>query len=181
MKKPYKILDSRTVAQNPWYTLRQDDIALPDGSQIVYNVLNKADAVWVVPVLEDGRVVLINQYRHPVDAWCLEVPAGGIAPGANPEDVARNELREEIGGTASQLEFLGTTWTMNGIGDEMAYIYLAKNVTLASTHHEPTEFIELKIVSATDAINMARRGDIKDVTSAFGILLCESYLLSLSS
>ena len=92
MKKPYKILKSRTVAKNPWYRLRQDDIALPDGSQIVYNVLNKADAVWVVPVLGDGRVVLINQYRHPIDDWCLEVPAGGITPGRDPEEVARMEL-----------------------------------------------------------------------------------------
>lgn len=104
---PFRKLRSRIIAQNPWYTLRQDDLILPNGEEIIYNVVHKANAVWIVPVLEDGRVVLINQYRHPIEAWCWELPAGGIPDGQDPESIARRELKEEIGGQAAALTFLG--------------------------------------------------------------------------
>lgn len=176
MTKPYQTHSSQTLISNPWYSLRQDKIILPNGETGIYNVINKADAVWVVPVLTDGRVVLINQYRYPIDAWCLEVPAGGIPPDADPEKIAAQELLEEVGGMAERLQFLGKFWTMNGIGDEMAYMYIAQGVRLGQVQHEATEIIELQIVDGAQALDMARRGLIADGPSALAILLCAEYL-----
>jgi ADP-ribose pyrophosphatase len=175
--KPYQTLRRRIVVQNPWYQLRQDDVILPNGEQTIYNVINKASAVWIVPLLKDGQIVLINQYRYPIDEWCLEIPAGGIAPDKTPEEAARQELREEVGGKAEALLFLGQYWTMNGIGDERAYLYLATGVTLGDLHHEASEVIELKIIAAQDALMMARTGEIADAPSALALLLCEPYLI----
>jgi ADP-ribose pyrophosphatase len=175
--KPYQTLNRRVVVQNPWYQLRQDDVILPNGQQAVYNVLTKADAVWIVPVLKNGDVVLINQYRYPIDEWCLEIPAGGIPSDKSPEETAHQELEEEVGGQAEELIFLGQYWTMNGLGNERAHLYLATGVTLGELHHEATEVIELKIVSAQDALQRARSGEIADAPSALAILLCEPYLI----
>jgi ADP-ribose pyrophosphatase len=162
--------------QNPWFEVRQDNIVLPNGEQTVYNVLHKANAVWVVPVLEDGRVVLINQYRHPIGEWCLEIPAGGIPADQTPEEVAKQELQEEVGGAAAEWHFLGKYWTMNGIGDELGYFFLATGVTLSASHHEATEIIELQIVPAAQALEMARSGQILDAPSALALLLCQDRL-----
>lgn len=176
--KPYQTLKSRVLIQNPWYQLRQDDIILPNGEQTVYNVINKANAVWVVPYLADGRVVLINQYRYAIDAWCVELPAGGIAAELEPHAVAHQELREEVGGYTDDLLFLGQYWTMNGIGDELGYFYLARNVRLGPPQHEATEVIQRLIVPWNEALAMAREGRLADAPSALALFLAEPYLSS---
>ncbi|HLA45186.1 MAG TPA: NUDIX hydrolase [Aggregatilineales bacterium] len=174
--KPYQTLNSKIVFKNPWYQVKQDDVILPNGDQTIYNRIDKGNAVWIVPVLPDGRVVLINQYRYAIDEWCIEIPAGGIYGDQTPEAVARQELKEEIGGEAESIHFIGNYWTMNGIGNEMAYFYLAQGVTLGEQHHEPTEVIELSIVEAHEAIRMARSGEIADGPSALALILCENLL-----
>jgi ADP-ribose pyrophosphatase len=177
MNKPYQTLNQRKLYENPWYLLRQDDVILPNGEQTVYNVIDKSNAAWVVPILTDGRMVLINQYRYAIDDWCLEIPAGGIYGDADPEATARKELLEEIGGQAESLAFLGQFWTMNGIGNELGFFFLGTNVTLSEKpQHEATEVIELKIIDAAKAIAMAKSGQIADAPSALAILLCESRL-----
>jgi len=176
MKKPYQTLSNKILIKNPWFSVQQDEIRLPSGEQTAYNVIRKANAVWIVPVLSDGRVVLINQYRYPISEWCLEIPAGGVLPDSTPEEMAIRELKEEIGGTAQTLKSIGTYWTMNGIGNELGHFYLATGVTLGEQHHEPTEVIELKIVSGTKAVEMAQSGEIADAQSALGILLCKDWL-----
>lgn len=177
--KPYQTLASRLLFQSRWYQLRQDDVILPNGEQTVYNVIQKGDAVWVVPVLTDGRIVLINQYRYAIDQWCLELPAGNIGSDTTPEETAHRELLEEVGGRTASMTFLGKYWTMKGIGNEMGHFYLARDVTLSGKFdHEPTEVIELQIVPARQAIEMARSGQIPDAPSALALLLCEKYLFA---
>ena len=90
----------------PYYRVRRDQIRLQDGTEGLYHVLEMRDSVFVVPVLEDGRIVLIYSYRHTLGEWVWEVPAGGIKPDQSPENAARAELQEEIGGNASHLRFL---------------------------------------------------------------------------
>ncbi|MFP4321718.1 MAG: NUDIX domain-containing protein [Anaerolineales bacterium] len=172
----YQTLAKRIIAQNPWYTLRQDDVRLPDGQETVYNVITKPNAVWIVPLLSDGQIVLIDQYRYTIDTWCLEIPAGGMLPGDTPEGTAARELGEEIGGTARELVLLGTFWTMNGIGDELGYMYLARDVTLGAPQREATEMIRQRSFPAADAVAMARAGQVPDAQSALALLLCEPYL-----
>lgn len=174
--KYYETLTSKIVAKNPWFQVRQDDIRLPNGEDGVYNVINIGDAVWVVPILSDRRVVLIHQYRYPINGWCMEIPAGSIKPGYTPRDTAIEELREEVGGTTDELIFLGNYWTMKGIGDEQGHFFLAKNVTLGEMHHEATEIIERKIVPFEQALAMARNGQLNDAPSALAILLSADFL-----
>jgi ADP-ribose pyrophosphatase len=164
------------VWSSPWYALREDHVRFPDGSEGPYTVIDKREAVWIVPVMADGSFVLIRNYRHTVDQWLWEVPAGGIEAGQSAEATAQRELAEEIGGTADRLREIATLFTMPGIGDELAHIFLAECVTLGEPRHEPSEVMERHIVTREQVIDMIYRGAIQDGPSALAILLCLPHL-----
>lgn len=174
-EKPYTIVSSQYLWRSRWYSLRQDRLRAPDGNEVTYTVVDKPGAVWVVPVTAEGQMVLIDQYRYPVDAWCLEVPAGNCEADSVLTDAAR-ELSEEVGGTAARIEPITDFYTMNGIGNEFASVTLAHGVTLGASRREPTEHITLQLVPVRQALEMARHGQIKDGPSALAILLCEAAL-----
>lgn len=180
MKKPYQTLSSRIAWSSPWYRIRQDEIITPDGQPGVYNVVEKAAAVWIVPVLADGRLVLIKNYRYTVDDWCLEIPAGSVKPNQTLAEAASAELREEIGGTAQNLTYINQFYTANGICNEVGHIFLATGVTLGKTNHEATEVIELHITSIAQALHLARTLQMSDAPSALALLICEELLKKLS-
>ena len=106
----------------------------------------------------------------------MEVPAGGLSLDLTPEEVARRELLEEVGGTADELHYVGQFYTSNGISNEVAYVYLATGVELGETHHEPTERMEIHPVPVEEAMRMAREGEITDGPSALALLSCEPLL-----
>ncbi|MBN1657810.1 MAG: NUDIX hydrolase [Anaerolineae bacterium] len=173
----HETLDSHYLWQSPWYNLRQDRLRAPDGREYTYTVVEHPGAVWVVPVTADGQVVLIWNYRHPVNDWCWEVPAGGLSDGRSLEDVARRELAEEVGGTAKALHYVGRFYTSNGICSEVAHIYLATGVMLGEAQREMTEQMEVRPVPVAEAVRMARSGEIMDGPSALALLWCEALLV----
>jgi ADP-ribose pyrophosphatase len=172
----WETLDSRFLWQSQWYNLRQDRLRTQDGHEFTYTLVDHPGAAWVVPVTPDGQVALVRNYRHTVDDWCYEVPAGGLSPGLTPEEVARRELLEEVGGTAAGLRYVGRFYTSNGISNEVAYVYLATDVELGETHREPTELMEMCLVPVAEAMRMAREGEITDGPSALALLWCEPIL-----
>lgn len=172
----YERLSSCYLWQSRWYNVRQDQIRAPDGSELTYTVIEKPDAVWVLPVTAAGEIVLIDQYRYTIGDWCLEIPAGNIEPGHTPETMAARELREEVGGMAKRLVPLPEFYTMNGIGSERAIVFLALGVALGEPDREPTELIRLRRVPIEEGIQMARTGAIKDGPSALAILMAEPAL-----
>src|ERR1700712_2721195 len=101
-KAGWQLRGSETRFENNICRLREDDVELEGGKKIKYAYLERDEAVIAVPVTPDGEVVMLRQYRYPVDEWCLEVPAGGTHDSGDAalEEVVRKELREEIGGTA---------------------------------------------------------------------------------
>jgi ADP-ribose pyrophosphatase len=174
----WETLDSKYLWKSHWYNLRQDRLRAPEGREFTYTLVDHPGAVWVVPVTSGGRVVLIRQYRYTVDDWCYEVPAGGLSSDRSPAKAARRELLEEIGGTAHEMRRVGQFYTSNGISNEVAYVYIATNVELAETHREPTELMEIRLVSVEEALRMAREGEISDGPSALALLWCEPLLRS---
>ena len=169
----WETLSSHFLWQSRWYNLRQDRVRTQDGHEFTYTLIDHPGAVWVVPVTSDGQVVLIRSYRYPIDEWCYEVPAGGLSPHLCPEEVARRELAEEVGGQAADLQYVGRFYTSNGISNEVAYVYLATSVELGEAQLEPTELLEIKLVPEEEALRMARNGEISDGPSALALLWCE--------
>lgn len=179
MNKPFQTLTQNIVWQCPWYAVRQDEIRLPDGSHGVYNTIMKGPAVWVVPVTPSGDIVLIHHYRYTVDDWCYELPAGGVKPGQRLEEAAREELREEVGGVAGHLAYLGQFYTANGICDEVGHFFLATDVIVGEPTPEPVEVMTIHRKPITEALDMARHGQITDAPSLMVLLLCEPHLRQL--
>lgn len=174
---PITAIDSRRVWECPWYSVRQDAIRLPDGSQGVYNVVELADAVWVLPVTTAGEIVLLWHYRYPLQTWGWELPSGGgITRAGDVLPTARRELLEEAGGTAANWQFLMKVSTTKGIGTEYAHLYLATGVSLGSTHHEPAEVMTVHTLPINEVYRMARAGDIHDGISVLTLLLAEPLL-----
>jgi len=123
-----------------------------------------------------------------VDDWCYEVPAGGPSSRLDQsqrtsgsrlvqsEEVARRELLEEVGGTTTDLRYVGRFYTSNSISNEVAYVYLATGVELGAARPEPTELMELRLLPVEEALRMARKGEISDGPSALALLWCENLL-----
>src|SRR5439155_9248492 len=111
-KARWHLLESRVRFNNKLCALRDDTLEV-NGANLDYAYMERADGVIIVPVTKDGEIVLVRQYRYPVDEWCLELPSGGMhdANGAAPEEVARKELREEIGASCEKLSQVGWFYT----------------------------------------------------------------------
>lgn len=174
---PITRIDSRRAWDCPWYGVRQDRIRLPNGIEGVYNVLELPDAVWIVPVTTAGEIVLLYNYRYPLQKWGWEVPSGSLSAGEDPLEAAQRELREEAGGTTDQWRFLMRVSAMNGIGTEYANLFVATGVELGETAHEITEVMTVHTFPAEEVLRMARAGEINDAMSTLAILLAESDLM----
>ena len=178
-KRGWRLLDTTYPFATKWLKLRQDRIHLEGDGEIAFTYLDSAGAVGVVPVTADGDIVLIRQYRYTVDDVCYEIPAGGLhdTGDASSEQVARDELRQETGGVCGELLYVGFFYTATGQYSQTFHAYLALNVELTQPQSlEPTEQIEICPTPATEALRMARAGEIKDGPSALCILLCENLL-----
>ena len=162
--------------------LRVDRLEIPGRGEIHYSYLERGDSVIVVPVLADGRLALIRQYRYPVDRFCYELPAGCCrdTDGAALAEVACKELREEIGGTAGRLEYVTWFYSSSSISDEVCHIFFAAGVAIdQATDKEPGEQIDLVLMAARDALALVRAGEMKTGTCALAILHCEERLRAL--
>ena len=123
--------------------------------------------------------MLIKQYRYSVDEWCYEVPAGGThdKPDESLEEVAHEELREEVGGTNAQLTYVDYLFSAVSTTDEKCHVYLAENVQLAaSDEQEAGESIKVELIPVAEALEFVRAGKMKDTQCALAVLLCEPLL-----
>lgn len=172
MKNPYRTLSSRITYKNPWITVREDKVILPNGQPGMYGVVETAPTVFVVAV-SDGQVYLQKMFRYPVQAWGLEVCSGSIDKGEEPLVAGKRELMEETGLTAEKWKLLGAYHAVNGYADTHAYFYLVEEITEDSTFQPPaaeaiTEIIKVPLSEVEQLIS---NGQISDGQSAFALLL----------
>lgn len=160
------------------FHIRQDRVRVNGLHEFDYAYIESRGAVWVVPATSDGRIILIKQYRYSVDEWVWEVPAGGLHDhNGDAESLARRELREEIGGEAERLQYLGYFYGGVAITDSKCHVFLAHNTRLAhEPAREPAETMVMHPVPIEQAMRMARAGEMRDGRSALALLWCEPYL-----
>ncbi len=162
---------SRYLFQSQWFSIRQDDVVLPNGQQIPFTLIEHPGYAMIIPLLEDGNVVMERVYRYPVKQTLLECPSGSLE-GEPPEKAACRELEEETAYRAGKLELLGSYFGSSGSSDEHYYIFLATDLRPDGTlRREITEQIELELVPLTALRAKVVNGDISDGPTALAILL----------
>ena len=147
-----------------------DDIELPNGAQATREYLDHPGAVGVLPLLPDGRIVLVRQYRHPVGEVTLELPAGKLDAGEDPLACVRRELREETGYKASKITPLLDYWPTPAFANEVLHLYVAEDLVGGALQPDDDEFIEKVEMPLKEALDLARRGYIKDSKTLVGLL-----------
>jgi len=176
MHHPISTCSSSPVWSCPWFSTIEDVAVLPNGKKTKYWYNEKSDSVFIVPVTQEKEIVLIRTYRYPMKKWFWEVPAGHQKIGQSPEESARDELLEEIGGTSDTWQFIGKFCPNGGFIRSFTHIFLAINVVLGQPAHEPEEQIEVHPTPIGRALEMTKNGEISSSQSALAILLCEKYL-----
>ncbi len=168
---PWTTLSSRAIYDNPWISVREDQILQPDGRPGIYGVVHfKHTAIGVLPVEADGSIWLVGQHRYPLDAYSWEIPEGGGNDAEDPEATARRELKEETGLQADHLELISVTHLSNSVSDEVAYLYRATGLTAGPSEPEGTERLEVRRVSWETAWEMIQGGTITDAMSVIALL-----------
>ena len=132
-------LSTREVYRNHWLVLREDEILRSNGQKGVYGVVEKHPCAVIVPI-QDGRVWLVEQFRYTIRERALELPQGGWEMEIdNPEDLARGELREELGLEARSMTVLGMHWIAYGFTRQKQYIFLAEGLSPTDKNPDPEE------------------------------------------
>ena len=169
---PWTTLGTRTVYENPWITVREDDVTRPDGAPGIYGVVQfKNRAIGVLAVEEDGSIWLVGQHRYPFNAYSWEIPEGGGPLGEPPLEAAKRELREETGLAAEHWERLGGDIHLsNSVCDEVGILYRASGLTRGESEPEGTERLSVRRVPWPEALGMVARGEITDSLSIIAIL-----------
>ena len=171
-----KVLESEEVYKGKIITIKRDTLTRGDGKNFVRETAVSSDAVAVVAIDEQGRILLIRQYRHPMGRPVWEIPAGKMdVDGEQPEETAIRELQEETDTTAESVELLTLFLNSAGWTNEKTYVYLSKglrNVPEFQRENEEAD-IEKKWVSLEDAYEMVITGELDDAKTVIGILLAK--------
>lgn len=158
-----------TLLEGGFLTVRRDTVGLPDGTSATREYIVHPGAVAIVPVLDDGRVVMVRQFRYPLGRVLLEFPAGKIDPGEPVWDCARRELREETGYTAQQWARACLIHNAAAYSTEGIEIWFARGLQAGAQSLDVGEFLEVVAVSVPELDAMACSGAITDVKTLIGL------------
>lgn len=142
-----------------------DKVVLPNGHKTTRELIRHPGAVAIVPVLPDGRIVFVKQYRYAVGSVIYEIPAGKLDPGEEPDVCAKRELSEETGYDAKSWQYLTSIVTTPGFSDEIIHLYLAKDLEKHDQHTDDDEFINLEALTPEQVEKMLFDGSIYDAKS----------------
>jgi ADP-ribose pyrophosphatase len=169
-------LKRTTVFDGRVVHLTVDQVELPNGNTTELEVISHPGAAAMVPLSDNGEVFLVRQYRYAIGSWLLEVPAGKLDPGEEPELCASRELEEEIGYRAGELIPLGWIWTTPGFTDEKIWLYLARGLEPSKQSLETDEVLTVESMPLAEAVEKVHAGDICDGKSVCALLRAENYL-----
>jgi 8-oxo-dGTP pyrophosphatase MutT (NUDIX family) len=167
---PWTRLSRRTLYDNPWIVVYEDQVRRPDGLPGIYGVVHFHNlAVGVVALDEADRVLLVGQYRYTLDLYSWEIPEGGAPAGEEPLAAIQRELLEETGFSARRWQEILRAHLSNSVTDEEAICYLAQDLEPGTPRPEGTEQLQLRWVPFETALNMIARGEITDALSIAGL------------
>jgi ADP-ribose pyrophosphatase len=157
-----KTIESRRIYEGRIINLRVDSVQLPSGREGKREIVEHKGAVCVVPLLPDGRVIMVRQFRKPCEEELLEIPAGGLNPGEDPAECARRELTEETNHAAGKITLLFSFYLAPGYSTELIHCYLAEDLSHAEGTPDEDENLNVEIYTLDELMAMCDDGRIKD-------------------
>jgi ADP-ribose pyrophosphatase len=158
------------------FTVTVDRVTIPNGRTVTLEMVRHPGSVVLIPMQDDGRVVLIRQYRYALDRWIWELPAGSLDRGEDPAAAAARECEEEIGLIPGRVEFAGAWYPTTGFCTEVMNYYRLgdlreRRAGETPAHKDDDEDIRVHVFTLDEARAMVRRGDIVDLKTAWGLTL----------
>jgi ADP-ribose pyrophosphatase len=164
-----KVISSETIYRGKSITLRKDIVELPTGRRTLREIVEHQGSVSIVPLLDDGRLLFIRQFRLPTYGVIWEIPAGTLEMGEKPDACARRELEEETGYRAGKLEHLFEAYLAPDYSTELMHFFLATSLVKGEQRTEQDEIIEVEPIEPERVIEMILSKDVRDAKSIAAI------------
>ena len=158
----WKKLGEKELYKNPWWVYRQDTFELPSGEVGEYYYVHTNGSSMIVPVFDDGRILMVKQYRYLCDEESLEFPAGGVKAGSDYIRTAASELAEEAGLKAGDFQLVGKFNPYNGVTNEICRVYVARSLARTKSEPDATEQFEETLLTPAEIDVRIRSGEIWD-------------------
>lgn len=167
----WKTIRSKIVFDNPWLTVLDDRVVNPSGGENDYGHIHfKNRAVAIIALDDSGNTWLVGQDRYPLGQYSWELPMGGAPQDEDPLNAAKRELKEETGLIAKQWTKLMQLYISNSLTDEEGFVYVARELQEGAPQFEETENIEIRKLPLSEAVSMAKNGEIRDAISVAALL-----------
>lgn len=169
-------IESLQLEGTKFMTVKRDKVMLSNGRAAEREYIVHPGAVLIIPMLDDGRLVMERQFRYPLRQVFIEFPAGKIDPNEDPLLTGQRELLEETGYVANQWIYLAAQHPCIGYSDEIIHIYLARGLTAGQHQRDADELLQIFDASLSECLEMIRRGEITDGKTIIALFWLEKYL-----
>lgn len=170
------VLEEKTISSDRVYTgkvitLKVDTVEIPGQGYQKRELVEVGGAVGIVAITDDNKVVLVKQFRKPIEKPIFEIPAGKLEKNENPKECAERELKEETGYSAKNIKLIHKFFTSAGFSNEIMFVYLATGLTPGENNLDADEFLDVYEIELEEAYNMVLKNDVEDAKTSIGLLL----------
>ncbi|HBG7285915.1 NUDIX hydrolase [Clostridioides difficile] len=170
------VLEEKTISSDRVYTgkvitLKVDTVEIPGQGYQKRELVEVGGAVGIVAITDDNKVVLVKQFRKPIEKPIFEIPAGKLEKNESPKECAERELKEETGYSARNIKLIHKFFTSAGFSNEIMFVYLATGLTPGENNLDADEFLDVYEIELEEAYNMVLKNDVEDAKTSIGLLL----------
>lgn len=178
MYKKWKTIRSKIISENRWFKLLKDEVEFPNKKKGEYNFIETENTVCIVPLLKNGKIVLVRQYRYPLKKFLWQIPMGRIGKGKTVKEAAKDELEEETGYKAKKLRKVISFYPGVGLINELATVFLASDIEFRGNKKpDDSEFIDVKEFGIKEILEMINKEEIKDSFTIIAFLMLKDKIL----
>jgi ADP-ribose pyrophosphatase len=170
-------ISTEPIFEGKMITLQVDTVAMPDGRTATREIVKHPGAAAVMALL-DGKLLVVEQFRKPLEKFQIEIPAGKLDAGEDPLEAAARELEEETGYRADSLKLVSAFFTSPGFADEKLYLYFADQVTLGTQHTDEDEYLQVEAITLEQAEVYIAEGRISDAKTVLAVYAWKLYQLT---